>query len=167
MLLCKINAIIIKDTFWVGDKQMKKIYIAGYDVFYDNAKEIGDLYKEICKNNGFEGLYPLDNQCNNATEIFNSNIYLINNADFVVANLNNFRGLDMDSGTAFELGYAYAKGKKIYGYTKDIRSLREKIGEKDPAGFTVEDFKLPVNLMIGVPAVIVEGGFEDCVKAID
>lgn len=145
---------------------MKKIYIAGYDVFYDNAAEIGAKYKEICLKYGFEGLYPLDNKYPTGSEIFHGNIYLLNNCDFVVANLNNFRGLDMDSGTSFEIGYAYAKGKKIYGYIDDIRTLREKLGEKDLAGFNVEDFSLPVNLMIGVPTTIVQGKFEDCVKSI-
>lgn len=40
---------------------MKKIYIAGFDVFEANSIEIGKKYVELCKKYGFIGLYPLDN----------------------------------------------------------------------------------------------------------
>lgn len=40
---------------------MKKIYIAGFDVFEPNSIEIGKKYVELCKKYGFIGLYPLDN----------------------------------------------------------------------------------------------------------
>lgn len=40
---------------------MKKIYIAGFDVFEPNSIEIGKKYLEVYKKYGFIGLYPLDN----------------------------------------------------------------------------------------------------------
>lgn len=40
---------------------MKKIYIAGFDVFEPNSIEIGKKYVEVCKKYYFIGLYPLDN----------------------------------------------------------------------------------------------------------
>ncbi len=145
----------------------KKIYIAGFDVFYSDAVRRGIKYKEICKKYGFEGLYPLDNECTEAKDIFRGNLALIDKADFICANLNDFRGVDMDSGTAFEIGYGYASGKDIFGYTSDISSLREKLGEHDDRGFSVEDFGMCVNLMIGCACVhIVQGDFEDCIKYI-
>lgn len=145
---------------------MKKIYIAGFDVFYDNALERGKLMKNICNKYEFEGLYPFDNEAYTIADIFNGDISQIDNCDIIVANLNDFRGTDIDSGTAFELGYGYAKGKKLFGYMYNINSLIKKIGKKDKDGFNVEDFNLPVNLMIGVPVTIVKGNFEDCVKYI-
>lgn len=36
----------------------KGIYIAGFDVFKDDAIQIGEKYKNICKNYGFKGYYP-------------------------------------------------------------------------------------------------------------
>ena len=39
-----------------------------------------------------------------------------------------------------------------------------KIGKKDDEGYNVEDFGLPINLMIAESVNIVEGDFEDCVK---
>ncbi len=143
---------------------LKKIYIAGFDVFKDDAVSIGNKYKEICKSNGFIGLYPLDNQESNANKIFKGNIGLINESDIIVANLNDFRGQTMDDGTAFELGYAYASGKLLYGYLDDDRSMIEKIGYKDSDGYNTEDFDKPINLMISESTKIVKGDFENCIK---
>lgn len=146
---------------------MRKIYIAGFDVFSPKAKQIGEKLKKACRRHGFIGLYPLDNDAPGAKNIFLGNLKMIDGADFVVANLNNFRGLCMDDGTAFEIGYAFAKGKKIYGYIDDSRSLQAKIGFEDNDGYIVEDFRMPVNLMIGCATeVIVEGNFEECIELI-
>lgn len=140
-----------------------KIYIAGPDVFEKDAKEIGEKCKEICNLYGHTGLYPLDNECESSKEIYLGNISLINEADAVVANGNEFRG-EMDVGTAFEIGYAAAKGKKIYIYMNDTRSLVEKYGKEDEKGRTVEDFGYPLNLMLSESAEIIKGTFEDCIK---
>lgn len=143
-----------------------KIYIAGFDVFSDNSLEIGNNNKKICEKYNLIGLYPMDNVCTDVKDIFNGNIKLIDEADIVVANLNNFRGLTMDDGTAFEIGYAYAKDKKVYGYMDDTRSMIDKIGIKDKEGFNVENFNRPINLMISESTHIVEGNFEDCIKVL-
>lgn len=148
----------------MDNSKNKKIYIAGFDVFKDDAIKIGNKYKEICKLYGFEGLYPLDNVSSFANEIFKGDIRLIDESDIIVANLNNFRGQTMDDGTAFELGYGYALGKLLYGYMDDDRSMREKIGYKDSEGYNVEDFDKPINLMIAQSTKIVKGDFESCIK---
>lgn len=152
---------------------MKKIYIAGFSVFAKNAKEIGERHKKICEKYGFEGLYPLDNEIEDdcpkwelAEKIFAANLRLIDQADYVVADLNPFRGKCMDDGTAFEIGYATANDKQIYGFIEDERPLVEKIGTEDENGYRVEDFGLPLNLMIAETAFIVEGTFEDAVAEI-
>ncbi len=143
-----------------------KIYIAGPDVFEQNAVEIGEKYKAICKKYGHEGLYPLDNECDSSYEIYKGNVNLIEIADAVIANGNPFRG-EMDVGTAFEVGYAAAKGKKVLIYMDDTHSLIEKYGKADEQGRLTEDFGYPLNLMLAEAARIVNGTFEDCVKLID
>ena len=140
-----------------------KIYIAGPDVFEPDAVEIGRRYKNICAEYGHEGLYPLDNECDSSEEIYKGNIDLIDKADAVVANGNEFRG-EMDVGTAFEVGFAAAKGKKIIIYTDDTRSLIEKYGEKDEKGRITEDFGKPLNLMLAESSEIICGNFEDAIK---
>lgn len=138
---------------------MKKIYLAGFDVFAPDAVQRGARMKMMCAEKGFIGLYPFDNEADTAQAIFAGNCGLIDSADIVIANLNSFRGAEPDSGTCFEVGYAVAKGKAVYGYVSDARSLREKLGERDENGFSVENFGLPLNLMLACSARIVEGDF--------
>ncbi len=49
---------------------------------------------------------------------FEHDLKLLRKCDFVFAILN---GTDVDSGTAWEIGFAYAEGKKIYGILEDTR----------------------------------------------
>jgi nucleoside 2-deoxyribosyltransferase len=161
---------------------MKKIYIAGFDVFKQNSIQIGENYAKLCKQYGFEGLYPLDNvvdfkQSKNkiAQDIYKANIELIHKADIVIANLNQFRGKEADSGTIWECGYGKALGKKVYGYMEKNQSYLDtfSINEKklinnvytDNDNMFIEDFDYPINLMIACSVEkIVFGGFEDSLK---
>ncbi len=52
---------------------------------------------------------------------------MIDESDIMVAVLD---GVDVDSGTAAEIGYAYAKGKPVYGYRGDFRLSCDNIGCK-------------------------------------
>lgn len=163
---------------------MKKIYIAGPDVFEPNSIEIGERYSKICAKYGFKGLYPLDNVVDFnqekrkiAQDIFRANEALIKECDIVVANLNAFRGKEADSGTVWECGYAYGLGKKVYCYMDStasyINSFRENEKELkdtmyvDKQGRMIEDFDFPLNLMISCSTFnITEGSFEDAIKFI-
>lgn len=145
---------------------MKKIYLAGFEVFRADCVSYGEKLKQLCKSYGFIGLYPLDNVAQTAEEIFNGNISLIDECDILAANLNPFRGHEPDSGTCFEIGYAYAKGKAVYAYLDDTRSLVQKLGTVDNDGYRVEDFSMPINLMLGVSDTVIKGNFEDCLKFI-
>ncbi|KAG0771625.1 hypothetical protein G6F22_016323 [Rhizopus arrhizus] len=59
--------------------------------------------------------------------IYRENVALIRRADMVMANLNAFRGAEPDSGTAFEVGYAIACGKPVWGYTGQAGSLVDQV----------------------------------------
>ncbi|MBU1659269.1 nucleoside 2-deoxyribosyltransferase [bacterium] len=164
---------------------MKKIYIAGPDVFETDSVEIGRKYSVLCLRYGYEGLYPLDNIINFnqdknkiAQDIFKANEELIKKADIVVANLNSFRGKEADSGTVWECGYAYGLGKKVYGYMDSTLSYINHFNENekmfngdiyvDNDAKIIEDFDYPLNLMIACSALrIIEGGFEDVLKSIN
>jgi len=161
---------------------MKKIYIAGPDVFERNSIEIGKNLIQLCKEYGYEGLYPLDNivdfsqeKQKIASDIYKANVEMINKADIVVANLNSFRGKEADSGTVWECGYAYALGKKVYGYMSDTKDYREHFNnakEEDSIYFdeenrVIENFNHPINLMIACSCKeIVKGTFLDVLKKI-
>ncbi len=155
---------------------MKKIYLAGFDVFRADALSYGESLKVLCESHGFEGLYPLDNAASPelsgralAKWIYQANIALIEQSDCVMANLNPFRGLEPDSGTVFEVGYAVAKGKPVWVYTSEHRSLLEQAGVRrqdgrviDAQGYTVEDFGMNLNLMIACSAQVVHGDARAC-----
>ncbi|AJY75235.1 nucleoside 2-deoxyribosyltransferase [Paenibacillus beijingensis] len=155
-----------------------KAYLAGFEVFRPDAAEYGKRMKALCEQYGLEGLYPLDKEIqplpdrtDTAKAIFEGNIRLIDKADLIIANLNPFRGVEPDSGTVFECGYGYARGKKLYGYIADGREQQQKLrADIDPAagtykdGMTVENFGLPLNLMLAIPMEIVAGTFEDCLR---
>ncbi len=111
----------------------RKIYLAGPEIFFPEADTIGSIHKKICKANGFEGLYPLNNAIKGKTPevtakaIVEANIKTIQACDYVIANLSNFRGTienpACDSGTAWECGYALALNKKVIAYTDNVNSI--------------------------------------------
>jgi nucleoside 2-deoxyribosyltransferase len=54
----------------------------------------------------------------NICKIFAEDVAAIDRSDLVIANLN---GITSDDGTAWELGYAYARGKHLVGVYTDWR----------------------------------------------
>jgi nucleoside 2-deoxyribosyltransferase len=108
-----------------------KIYLAGPDVFRPDVLAWAETARAICRRHGFEPLLPVDHSETSPDRIFQANLDLIRKAQIVVANLDPFRGSEPDPGTAFELGYALALGKKICGYvsrTTCFRTSRNWIG---------------------------------------
>ena len=152
------------------------IYLAGPDVFKENAVEYFEYLKKLSTKYNQVGISPLDNdidfnEIGVASKIFHGNIGIIDNCDVVIANLEPFRGPNVDDGTAFEIGYAYAKNKIVYGYMEHSdRELKDITAEykKDKKFKIIEDFKYPRNLMI-VDSIRRSGGdifptFEDCLQ---
>lgn len=91
---------------------------------------------------GYEVFLPQETEENlrrepSAKAIFDSDVKGVDWCDVVVACID---GPDPDSGTAWELGYAFAKGKSSVLYRTDFRTA---CGDFDGQ---------PVNLMLSVPA---------------
>ena len=83
---------------------MKKIYLAGPDIFRTDSKEYGEFLKQVCAKHGVEGCFPRDNQVDltgldsgpeRGAAIYDANIKLINQCDATVANLTSFRGVSV------------------------------------------------------------------------
>jgi nucleoside 2-deoxyribosyltransferase len=151
-----------------------KAYLAGPEVFRTDALEWAALARALCRAKGVEALIPLDGDAHSAEGIYFQNIAMIRAADVVIANLNPFRGAEPDCGTSFELGFAAALGKRLIGHVAEAGLCRDRIarwqGVKlewwdnrllDQDGMVVENFGLPLNLMLAVPATIVVGGLEE------
>ncbi|CAH0185502.1 hypothetical protein SRABI70_01370 [Pseudomonas sp. Bi70] len=150
-----------------------KVYLAGFDVFREDAVERGEYLKRLCRAQGLEGLYPFDNEvpeglaaAERAAQICQLNLAMIRAADAVLANLDPFRGFEPDSGTAFEVGAAVALGKPVWAYFQPRGSMRQWLSGdeagRDAEGYFIEDFGLPRNLMLacswaGCSASVEEG----------
>lgn len=136
------------------------IYLAGPDVFLPEPIAAAQAKQAICTRYGFTGLFPLDNELDFsglspfaiAMAIYRSNIDLMDRCDLVVANMTPFRGVSMDVGTAFEMGYMAGKGKPVFGYSNDGRMYVDRVPEQAPGldqdGQAIESFTLHDNLML-------------------
>jgi nucleoside 2-deoxyribosyltransferase len=143
---------------------MKRIYLAGPDVFLPDAMEVGRQKVDICRRHGLIGLYPLDNVVDRAAteaslRIYKANEAMMDQADAIIANLTPFRGPGADAGTVYELGYMAARGKFCLGYSNDPVLYADRVrrftkvktrdgGLVDAEGLTVEDFGHNDNLMV-------------------
>jgi len=152
-----------------------RLYLAGPDVFRPDAAEHGRKLVALCAEYGFTGVFPLDLSLPGdlptphavARHIYQANVASIDACDAVLANLDFFRGAEPDSGTCFEVGYAVARGKPVYGYVPEQGSFAARIrqrhagvagdGPADANGWQLEEFDLPLNLMLAVPCRIVVG----------
>lgn len=145
-----------------------KAYLAGPDVFLADAIAVGEAKVARCREHGIEGLYPLDQSLDGVTEaglaraIFRGNVAMMRAADVILADLTPFRSPSADPGTAFELGFAFALGKPVFGYSASPEPLFERVAGAPretlaalpdgrllhPDGVTIEDFGLADNLML-------------------
>ena len=156
-----------------------RIYLAGPDVFAPDAAARFARLQAWCAARGLQGVRPSDDGVaalreagasprEMAQRICDANLAHVRDCDAVLANLAPFRGdTEPDSGTVFELGFAVALGKPAAVYLpqagEDLAArLRRLYGVQPGAnageqldqryGMLVEDFGLPLNLMIACSA---------------
>ncbi len=178
-----------------------KIYLAGPDVFLEDfGAKLFEAKKALCSRYGFEGVAPSDGALNvdhlkpfeQGIAIYEANAAHMRACDAVIANMTPFRGISMDVGTAFEMGFMAASGKPVLGYTNVAVTYTRRAEDYyangrqagiDPytAGTFVESFDMADNLMMvaavhGAGFKVVEaavpageeltalGGFEACLK---
>ena len=156
-------------------KQRPRIYLAGPEVFLPDAHTIGEEKARLAADAGFEGLFPLDQSLSlaglspaeKAARIYGADRDMMLACDLCIANLTPFRGVSMDSGTAFEVGFMRALRKPIFAYTNTSSEYRVRAerfrargipaGEFDRPDLMIEDFGLAENLMIEM-AIVESGG---------
>lgn len=141
-----------------------RVYLAGPDVFRLDAAEHMQKLVLACEAAGLDPLRPSDGHVpisvfpDEAKYIFDTNMERLRHADGVVANLEPFRGAEPDSGTVFEVGAAVAMGLPVVAYgvsdtyaarvKRLLRVVRIRGVLRDPKNYVVEDFGLPLNLML-------------------
>ena len=90
----------------------------------------------------------------------------------IICNLEFYRGADVDGGSLYEVGMAYAKGARCYGYTRDKRPMVWKYQGGELRDGIVYDRKgrplpyadLPFSPNVMGAMKIVEGDFDDCLQ---
>ncbi len=104
---------------------MKTVYLAA-PLFSEAELDFNRMLRDEIKSSGFNVFLPQEDS-NNVKDrddrqsiIFSKNEAAIGNSDIIVAVID---GVDVDSGTAWEIGYAYSLGKPILGLRTDFRTL--------------------------------------------
>lgn len=101
----------------------KKVYVAG-PLFNPYQKELHSQIIELCKKFDFKTFSCLRTKNIDGSEskkTFSSNLHNLEKSDFVIANLcKNGLNSSVTSDTAWEIGYAIARGKSIIGIKTDL-----------------------------------------------
>ncbi|MBU3967108.1 MAG: nucleoside 2-deoxyribosyltransferase [Euryarchaeota archaeon] len=104
---------------------MRTVYLAA-PLFSEAELDFNRMLRDEIKSSGFNVFLPQEDS-NNVKDrddrqsiIFSKNEAAIDKSDIIVAVVD---GADVDSGTAWEIGYAYARGKPILGLRTDFRTL--------------------------------------------
>src|SRR5262245_19590475 len=152
-----------------------RIYLAGPEVFLPDAPAVGARKRALCTEHGLEGTFPLDAGLDltglakpaQARRIAAACEGMMRSCDALIANLTPFRGVSMDPGTAFEVGFMRALGRPVLGYTNVTADYRERaeiyrrtappLLDADCPDAEIEDFDGAENLMIEV-AIVASGG---------
>ena len=130
-------------------------YLAGPDVFFPHAEEIGRQKIAYLQGLGVIGHYPLDNEVPaallakpaqasrfiaDANETMMLDCCGAGRIGLILANMSPFHGPSMDVGTAFEVGFMAALSHRnnviIVGYTSDARSFEERVVEQIHGGWS-------------------------------
>ncbi len=160
--------------------QKEKIYIAGPMCFYIDGYPRWYVMRDRAKTKGFDVSMPSDVQLEmdpvnlqkNAVTIFNNCARCMNESSAIICNLEFYRGPDVDGGSIYELGMAYAKGAHCYAYTRDKRPMFWKYQGSmirngkvyDQKGRVLPYGHLPFSPNIIGSSKIVEGDFDDCLQ---
>ena len=141
-----------------------RVYLAGPDVFYADAESRYARLKALCEAHGLEGVAPIDgleelqDQTPVEARIIRDHCLRLQcSCHATLANITPYRGLEPDSGTAYEMGHASAIGHAIASYCYDGLDTRSRIlragrlldrDGRDDDGLLVERFGLYANAML-------------------
>jgi len=161
-----------------------RVYLSTFERYDNDAKTKLDEMKKICDKYGFIAISPLDDapmldrvESDDVYEMaynqFDHYQQHVRNCDLILANLNDFHGLEPNDDVSFECGMAFQLGKKCFGYVKQNKPMIELVPNKgkefeyrDANDMNVEDFESPLNLMFGASFTLFDGTFEEVVKKV-
>jgi nucleoside 2-deoxyribosyltransferase len=97
---------------------MLKAYLAGALFTMAERRFNEDFAEELAMLGGTRVHLPQSIKLKDDDQIFRSNLHAIDVSDYVIAMI---EGPDTDSGTAFEIGYAFRKGIPVIAVRTDFR----------------------------------------------
>lgn len=162
--------------------QDEAIYIAGPECFYTHGPDMLMAMRKRAESLGFQVTLPNDHPLDmlnedyqkRADSIFEDLKTAINHSTVILSDLEAYRGAEPDSGTVYEIGMAYARGIRSYGYTRDKRSMAAKNQHavlKDKMVYDEKGRVMPYSMLPFLPSVIgstkiIEGDFDDCLRTL-
>ena len=150
---------------------MTRVYLAGPEVFLDDAAAVGDAKRAVCAAHGLGAAFPLDAEGDveallaagrpqeAGLAVFAGCVELMASCDAVIANLTPWRGVSADVGTAVEVGWFLGRGLPVFAYTNESASLLDRVPDD---GHRVEPFGFADNAMLEGAVRAVGGGVERC-----
>jgi nucleoside 2-deoxyribosyltransferase len=130
-------------------------YLAGPEVFLPHAVEIGRKKIAICRARGLDARFPRvrpgagqPGSARRGHAIFKECVKMMEECNLIIANMTPFRGVSMDVGTAVEIGFMYARGHSVFGYTNVIDNYHDRVPEDS---MRIESFGFTDNLMCEGP----------------
>lgn len=160
------------------------VYLAGFERYDADGEAVFAKMKALCEQYGMRAVSPLDwapgvekiesdNPYITAANLFDNYQQHVRNCDILIANLNDYRGYEVNNDVSFECGMGFQLRKKLYGYMDDASPMINRIphlGEenefRDQTGSNVENFNYPANLMFGSSMTIFEGTFEEIIAKV-
>lgn len=177
--------VVDRSTSVTVEKEDKpRVYLSGFERYDADGEEVFANMKALCESYGLCAVSPLDqapgvektdsdNPYVQAANLFDNFQQHVRNCDVIIANLNNYRGYEVNNDVGFECGMGFQLGKKLYGYMDDASPLIYRIphlGEdrefRDQSGSNVENFNYPANLMFASSMKIFEGKFEEIIAQV-
>jgi nucleoside 2-deoxyribosyltransferase/predicted secreted protein len=120
-----------------------QVYLAA-PLFSEAERSYNRSIEDLLRKNFFDVYLPQqagdDSEIRDKAEqglIFSKNLKALESADIIVAIID---GADADSGTAWEMGYAFARGKKVIGLRTDFR----RSGNHEKVNFMLEESAIVV-----------------------
>lgn len=158
----------------------ERLYIAGPECFYPRGYSLWWAQRKLAEYYGIQVVLPTDTNLKlnnkdlrlNAKEIFDDLIVQVNKTTAIIADLDSFRGCEPDGGTVFELGWICSKKGRMYGYSRDCRSIVTKNQKASIVkGIVIDEYgnphpyaDLPFCPSIVASTKIIEGSFNEALK---
>lgn len=166
------------DPYW----KRHTLYIAGPECFYENGYPQWYAMGGRAEMMGMQVTMPTKNKLDlshddlrkNADAILSNCAVCMNEATIIICDLEFYRGADVDGGSIFEAGMAYARGMYCYGFTRDLRPMKFKYQGgvlKDGVLYDRKGRVLPYQDLPFSPNVmgafkILEGDFDDALSMV-